>query len=113
LGVVFTIHDKDPTNHFHNQYNPAQRLPDAGEIAPDWTLTLQMNFDFSSNPPDGFETAGWGDTVVGGTYLQTIAGLASNKPLAQQDPNRFIYASGTFRLQRASPVPILNDGVGN
>jgi hypothetical protein len=107
--VTFTLHDNDPTNPFRHQYHPVHRYPEPGEIAPDWSLTWQMNFTFSSDPPDGLETAGWGDTVVGGTYLQTIAGLASNEPLAEQDPNRFIYASGTFRLQRASPVPVLND----
>lgn len=110
VAVTFTLHDNDPTNPFHHQYHPVHRYPEPGEIAPDWSMTWQMNFTFSSDPPDGLETAGWGDTVVGGTFLQSIAGLASNKPLAEQDSDRFIHASGTFRLQRASPVPVLNDG---
>ncbi|MCA9413375.1 MAG: hypothetical protein KC944_19330 [Candidatus Omnitrophica bacterium] len=97
------IADSDPNNPFHHQYHPQHRYPKPGENFPDWTIDWNMEFTFTADPPDGVNTAGWGDTQLGGTYRQEIEGLA----------NDTIVAGGYFKLQRASPVPVLNDGVTN
>lgn len=106
LTVTLVIEDTDPMNPFHHQYHPKHRYPDQGTTpfpANDWTVNWSMRFTFAADPPDGRDTAGWGDTVVGGTYEEEVTGLKS-------DP---IVAHGTFRLQRASTVAVLNDGLGS
>lgn len=103
LEANIRIEDSDPNNPFHHTYHPQHRQSEPGESFPDWTIDWRMDFTFTADPPDGANTAGWGDTQVGGAYLQTIEGLTS-------DP---IIAGGFFRLQRASPVPDLNDGAGD
>jgi len=45
--------------------------------------------------------AGWGDNQLGGIYRETIRGLHKST----------LYVQGTFRLQQASRVGILNDGL--
>ncbi len=101
MEVNIQIEDSDPNNPFHHQYHPQHRYPEEGESFPDWTIDWSMEFTFTADPPDGVNTAGWGDTQVGGTYEQVIEGLANDS----------IIAGGYFKLQRTSPVPELNDGV--
>lgn len=100
LEILLPIHDNDPTNPFHHQYHPQHRYLEEGEIGSNWTILWQMKFLFSDEPQDGLPAVGWGDTLVGGVYEQALAGLAKD----------VIYARGSFRLQRASTVPVLNDG---
>lgn len=100
VEIFLTIHDNDPTNPFHHQFHPQHRNLEPDEIGPDWSIIWKMSFQFTSQPQDGLPAVGWGDTLVGGIFEQALAGLAKD----------VIYARGTFRLQRASPVPVLNDG---
>lgn len=97
----------DPINPFKHKYHPdhdnldarfQQKLPDGQES---FTVTRQIQLQFSPNDPDNLALAGWGDTQLGGKYTETITGL-HNQPL---------YISGTFRLQLSSGVTVLNDGI--
>ena len=97
----------DPLNPFKHKYHPdhdnldsgfLQKLPEGQES---FTVTRQVQLQFTSEDPDNLGLAGWGDTQVGGVYRETIIGL-HNKPLCLQ---------GTFRLQLASHVDLLNDGL--
>jgi hypothetical protein len=96
----------DPLNPFKHKYHPdhdnfdprfLQRLPEGQES---FTVTRQVQLTFTSRDPDGLVLAGWGDTQLGGIYRETITGL-HKQPLL---------LAGTFRLQQASRVAILNDG---
>jgi hypothetical protein len=95
----------DPLNPFLHRYHPdhdnlnerfEQKLPAGIES---FNVMRQVTLQFTAQPPDGLALAGWGDTQLGGTYQETIAGV-------HQRP---IYVGGFFRLQKASAVASLND----
>jgi hypothetical protein len=102
-----TLDYDDPLNPFKHLYHPdhdnldphfQQKLPEGAES---FTVNRQVQLQFTATDPDNLGLAGWGDTQLGGIYNETITGLHS-QPL---------YLSGTFRLQLASPVDVLNDGL--
>ena len=97
----------DAVNPFKHRFHPdhdnmdpgfLQKLPEAQES---FTVTRQLQFQFTDSDPDNLSLAGWGDNQLGGSYLETITGL-HKQPL---------YIQGTFRLQQASRVSVLNDGL--
>ena len=57
-----------------------------------------VRFGFTSEDPSGGAVPGWGDSLVGGTFSESITGLHKNP----------IFTSGQFRLRRVSAVPVLN-----
>jgi hypothetical protein len=99
VSIPFT----DPTNPFVHSYHPDHDNLDA---RPDGTRTLLANgveshtitrtctFQFTTTPPAGTSTTGWGSSVIGGTYSETLKGL--HKDTAG------IAVSGNFILRRAS-----------
>lgn len=101
--TVFIPHN-DATNPFVHQYHPdhdnldarfENQLP-AGDESPNITRTLQ--FEFTTTDPTGEATPlGWGSTVLGGNFTETLEGIHS-------DP---ITLQGNFRLQRISDIPTL------
>lgn len=99
LTHTVTIPFDDPTNPFVHAYHPDhdnrdarfQPLP-AGVESYDITRTLV--FTFTASPPDGSTITGWGTTIYGGTYAETITGLHKN-PLT---------VGGTFALRRISEI---------
>lgn len=93
----------DPTNPFVHQYHPdhdnksprGQALPAGVES---YDITRTCTFEFTSQPPSGSTvTSGWGSSVVGGVYRETITGLHRNP----------ITLSGTFELRRVSEIGVL------
>ena len=97
----------DRLNPFKHLYHPQHdnlddhfesKLPEGVESS---TILRQIEFDFTAQDPDSSTVAGWGDDKLGGIYKETISGL-HNQP---------IYISGTFRLNRASTIGLLNDGL--
>jgi hypothetical protein len=97
----------DPINPFKHRYHPdhdnlddrfQNKLPEGAES---FSVTRQIELDFTSQDPDNLTVAGWGDNQLGGIYKEVIAGL-HNQP---------IYVTGTFRLTRAATIGILNDGL--
>jgi hypothetical protein len=53
-----------------------------------------MSFAFALTPPAGTSSSGWGSTVLGGTYSETVTGL-------HRDP---LTVTGTFELRRVSEL---------
>ena len=107
IGGTLVLDYDDPLNPFKHKYHPDhdnlterfdQKLPEGQES---FTLTRQMSLQFSSTDPENLRLSGWGDTQIGGTYREALQGV-HKKP---------IYLQGTFRLNRASRVAILNDGL--
>ena len=99
IPIVFN----DPTNPFVHNYHPDHDNLDAkGQalVAGQESFTINRNcqFTFTSSSPDGNYVAGWGTTVLGGTYLESITGL--HKQVLQ--------VRGTFRMQRVSEIAAID-----
>jgi hypothetical protein len=100
-----TLDYDDPVNPFKHRYHPDHNNLDPGfqnklpEGVESFTVTRQIELDFTSQDPDNLTLAGWGDDKLGGQYGEVISRL-HNQP---------IYISGTFHLTRASTIGILND----
>ena len=93
----------DPTNPFVHNYHPDHDNLDAkGNPLPQgkesFTITRKCDFRFTATPPDGKYVAGWGTTVLGGTYSESISGLH------KQD----LTVGGTFRMQRVSEIATID-----
>lgn len=99
LTHVVTIPFDDATNPFVHEYHPDHDNRDA-RLAPlaagveSYNLTRRITFTFTSTPPGGGSVTGWGSTIYGGTYSETIEGLNKN-PLT---------VSGTFAFRRVSEI---------
>jgi hypothetical protein len=83
--------DHDNWDDFH-----VNLLPDGAES---FTVTRQVSLQFTGT--DNLPVAGWGDNQLGGNYAETITGLHSST----------LSVRGTFRLQRACAIGVLNDGI--
>ncbi len=99
LSHTVTIPFDDPTNPFVHAYHPDHDNRDARFVAlpagvESYTITRRLSFTFTSTPPDGSTITGWGTTVYGGTYAETIEGL-NKAPLT---------VGGTFTLRRVSEI---------
>lgn len=111
-----TVPSDDATNPFLHQYHPDHDNLDArfapitlpngvtqfnaklsdGVEAPAVTRTCQ--FTFTASPPPGSQVStGWGGSVIGGTYSETLTGL-HKLPLT---------VSGRFELRRVSEIGTL------
>ncbi|MBA4386930.1 MAG: hypothetical protein C0404_03050 [Verrucomicrobia bacterium] len=66
-----------------------------------YTVTRTIEMQFTEQDPDGLQTAGWGDSQIGGIWRETITGLRWQA----------LKVEGTFRLTRISTVGVLNDGM--
>lgn len=97
---TITVSYKDATNPFVHTYHPdhdnlgTDFTTPLDESNESYTITRTCGFTFTSSPPDGSTVSGWGTTVLGGTYTETLTGLNS-KPLN---------VSGTFAMRRISEI---------
>ncbi|GAA5481961.1 hypothetical protein [Haloferula sargassicola] len=97
LSYTVTIPFNDPTNPFVHTYHPDHDNRDA-RSAPlpsgveSYDITRHLSFTFTSSPPNGANIRGWGTTVYGGTYSESIEGL-NKAPLT---------VGGTFMFRRVS-----------
>ena len=96
-----SISYNDPSNPFVHNYHPdhdnKDARPDGTNIAltdgvESYSVTRSCSFEFTTSPPEGTSSVGWGSNVIGGNYTETLSGLH------RQD----ITTSGTFTLRRAS-----------
>lgn len=60
-----------------------------------------VSLQFTSVDPDNLTLAGWGDDQLGGVYRETMTGLHKDA----------LHIEGVFRLQHASRIGVLNDGM--
>lgn len=99
LAYTVSIPFDDSTNPFVHTYHPDHDNRDA-RFAPvaagveSHNLTRHITFTFTSSPPNGTTVTGWGTTIYGGTYAETIEGL-NKAPLT---------VGGTFTLRRISEI---------
>ena len=87
---------------FLHRYHPDHNNLDERyetQVAEAFSVSRTVQLRFGITDPDGLEIPGWGDDQVGGAYEETLTGLLSEP----------VKIAGTFRLQRVSFVPILND----
>jgi len=61
-------------------------------------VVQNVHLQFTEQDPTGATPPGWGSTVLGGEYHESITGLHKNA----------IFTSGVFRVHRVSAVPVLN-----
>ncbi len=95
--VVIPYNDR--TNPFVHQYHPDHDNKDArfqpvGNGIESYTVTRACSFQFTATPPAGTSSLGWGSSVIGGTYTETLTGL-------HRQP---IVITGTFVLRRVSEL---------
>jgi hypothetical protein len=96
-----TVPHNDPTNPFLHTYHPDHDSLDASFSAvlpsgnESYTVGRTCGFTFTAQPPNGSSVQGWGTTVLGGTYAETLRGLNG-----QRDLN----VSGTFAMRRISEL---------
>lgn len=101
-----TVAHDAPLNPFVHRYHPNHDNLDYDFETPlaegreSFTVSRRLELQFAGEDPDGFMLAGWGDSLVGGTYSETITGL-------HKEP---LYVAGTFRLHQVSRVAVLDDG---
>ena len=99
LSHVVAIPFDDPTNPFVHAYHPDHDNRDA-RLAPlpagveSYDITRRLTFTFTPSPPDGATITGWGTTIYGGTYAESIEGL-NKEPLT---------IGGTFMFRRVSEI---------
>jgi hypothetical protein len=101
VGGSLVIASDLPTNPFLHRYHP-----DHDNLDPQFLNTVEeayqvvrtLQFRFVTEDPEGLNPPGWGDTLVGGDFSESITGLHKNP----------IFLSGQFRLRRASAVTVLN-----
>ncbi|MFN0080477.1 MAG: hypothetical protein ACKVY0_28760 [Prosthecobacter sp.] len=104
LTCTISLPYDDPTNPFVHQYHPDHDNKDArfqlvGNGVESYTVTRTCAFTFTSTPPSGSTvSSGWGSSVIGGTYRETITGLHKNT----------LQLDGTFELRRASEIGTLS-----
>jgi hypothetical protein len=101
ISHVISIPFNDPANPFLHQYHPDHDNRDANLLplktgVESYDITRNCTFTFTDAPPDGSFVSGWGTSVYGGTYSETIKGL--NKKTKQ------LTTSGTFTFRRLSEI---------
>ena len=95
---------KDATNPFVHTYHPdhdnldASYKIDTGNKGESYTINRNCEFTFTSAPPDGGTVSGWGTSILGGTYVETITGLN----------HKTLDVSGTFEMRRISEISAID-----
>ncbi len=99
LVRTINIAFNERTNPFVHAYHPEHDNRDArGNLlstpieSPD--LSRVCSFTFSPTAPAGSSSAGWGSTILGGTYSETVTGLHKAT----------LTVTGTFELRRVSEI---------
>jgi len=101
ISTTIVIEPEFPTNPFRHKFHPDHDNKDAQFLNPAeeaFQVMRDMRFEFAVEDPLGADPPGWGSTIVGGTFEESLTGLHKNT----------IFVSGSFRLRRLSNVPVLN-----
>ena len=68
-----------------------------------FNLDFECSFEFTASPPAEVSALGWGSSVIGGTYTETISGIRKAKQSDGTTTNT-VTVSGTFVLRRVSEI---------
>lgn len=98
-----------PTNPFAHTYHPDHDNRNArfdgavaaGVESPD--IARACSFAFTASPPAGTSAQGWGSSVIGGNYSETISGIRKAK-MADGTTANSVTVTGTFVLRRVSEL---------
>jgi hypothetical protein len=108
------VYFDDPTNPFVHTYHPDHdnlgtdfktKLKSGDES---YTVNRTCSFTFTSSPPDGSTISGWGTTVLGGTYAETLTGLGGTNPTTAAG-SKSLTVSGTFAMRRITEISEISD----
>lgn len=108
LNATITIPFNDPANPFVHQYHPDHDNKDARGNplvagVESYTIERQLTFSFTASPPPGSTvTSGWGSSIIGGNYAETINGL--HKDSVGVGSGDGLRVTGTFELRRVSEL---------
>lgn len=100
LTWAITVEHDDRTNPFVHSYHPDHDNLDASFQIPleagqeSYRIVRSGRFTFTAEPPNGGAVSGWGTTILGGIYEETVTGINA----------RPIDVSGTFAMQRISEI---------
>jgi hypothetical protein len=99
LTRTLSVGFNDPTNPFFHTYHPDHdsrnaRFQPLSDESESYAFTRTCAFTFAASPPPTASPIGWGSTVLGGTYSETLTGVHK----------RPIILSGTFELRRISEI---------
>jgi len=95
LAGQTTLETNQRLNPFHHKYHPDHDCDNVGEC---FEISRAFSLAFSGDPPPGSSQPGWGDSVLGGTYTETLTGLHKHP----------VNVSGRFELRRVSSISTLN-----
>ncbi len=98
-----------PTNPYVHTYHPDHDNRNArfdgdlsaGVESPN--ITRQLTFAFTTTPPSGTSSQGWGSSVIGGNYSETIGGIRKVR-LPDGTTSSSVTVAGTFVLRRVSEL---------
>jgi len=107
LTQTIDIPFNDPTNPFVHKYHPDHDNKSASGSAltagqESYNVSREVTFTFTASPPEGSIITGWGSSVIGGNYAETIQGLS--KDTLGVGTGDGIQLSGTFKLRRVSEI---------
>ena len=108
LTRTISIPFNDPTNPFVHKYHPDHDNKSASGTALDagqesHSISRELTFTFTSSPPAGSSSStGWGSSVIGGTYAETVQGLSRDSTGVGNGDG--IHLTGTFELRRISEL---------
>ena len=111
LTQTIDIPFNDPSNPFVHKYHPDHDNKSASGAAliagqESYNISRAVTFTFTASPPEGISTTtGWGSSVIGGNYAETIQGLS--KDSLGVGTGDGIRLSGTFELRRVSELGAL------
>jgi len=113
---VRTGHD-DELNPFKHRFHPDHNILDDGPqpqplplrtnvhglrfTAESAAVHRDISLQFTTVDPENLALAGWGDDQLGGIYRETMTGLHKDA----------LHIEGVFRMQHASRIGVLNDGM--
>lgn len=101
ISTTMVIGSELPTNPFLHRFHPDHDNRDAQFLnfrQEAYQVVREMRLIIEDQDPRGTTPPGWGETLIGGFFEESITGLHKNT----------IFTSGEFRLRRISSVPVLN-----
>lgn len=101
ISTTLVIGSELPTNPFLHRFHPDHDNRDPQFLnfkREAYQVVREMRLIIEEQDPRGATPPGWGETIVGGFFEESITGLHKNT----------IFTSGEFRLRRISSVPVLN-----
>lgn len=113
LELTIDIPFNDPTNPFVHKYHPDHDNKSAKGAAlnagqESYNISREITLSFTATPPaSGISSTGWGSSVIGGNYAETIQGLS--KDTKGVDTGDGIHVTGTFELRRVSEIGTLTE----